>query len=158
MADAISSGAWLTRPVRAFFDWWFGELIVMMPGALRRAAGLERELLHLELSDGRLSLESAAGGGAESFAGMIFEEAEWTDPHGPFEAELSRIEPGQYRVVLALDDSRALRRSITLPRAALPELAGLLEFEIERHTPFRAGEVYAFHEVDESAGDDTYIA
>ncbi len=146
------------RPVRTFLDWWLGELIAMLPGALRRAVRLERERMHLELSDGRLRLELGTGAGTEPFTGMVFKEAEWTDPHGAFETELSRIEPGQYRIVLALDDANALRRDITLPRAALPELAELLEFEIERHTPFRAGEVYAFHEVDESAGDDTYIA
>lgn len=143
------------RRVAGFFDWWLGELAGMLPGGLRRAARLERDVFRLELSGEVLEITVGSGRRLRSIATVPLAAADPAYADHALAAALDRIDLERYRVVLVLDDAKALRRTLTLPRAAAAELADLLEFEIERHTPFRADQVYFYYAVAAAADDDT---
>ena len=51
------------------------------------------------------------------------------------------------RIVLALAESQVLRRTVELPAAASENLREVLGFEMDRHTPFKAEDVYLDHRV-----------
>lgn len=62
---------------------------------------------------------------------------------------------GQDTVQLIIGRSLVFERSLSIPRAAKGELAGILSFEIERHTPYRAPEVlYVWRERPKALGGD----
>lgn len=141
-----------------FLDWWLTTLADAMPGAIRRAAKLEREPLLLHLSGDRLEVEAGRGNRKRRIASVSMGPGERVDRDAILERALGRIDPSESRVVLSLDPEHALTRRLKLPRAAEPELASALEFEVERHTPFRADQVYYFYEVDRAESDADRIA
>jgi general secretion pathway protein L len=148
------SGTPPKRRVGAFLDWWLGELTGMLPGRLRRAARLERDILRLELAGDSLEIEIQSGRRIQPVATVNLQAAEPGEADAGLEAALGQIDLERVRVVLVLDDAKALRCTLTLPRAAVPELAELLEFEIERHTPFRADQVYFYYALGQAADAD----
>lgn len=156
-AHGAESGTPPKGRIGGFLDWWLGELAGMLPGGLRRAARLERDVLRLELAGDSLKIEVRSGRRVRPVATVNLQVAGPGDADAGLEAALGQIDLGRYWVVLVLDDAKALRRTLTLPRAAAPELADLLEFEIERHTPFRADQVYFYYAVD-PADDADMIA
>ena len=120
----------------------------MMPDALLRAVGLDRDILLLRVSKGRFDVTLRSGGHSERLASSAFGDSDRADPDASLRAVLAGLEPEGYRVVLSLDAAMAVRRTLRVPRAAEAELMGVLAFEIERHTPFRADEVYFNPTVD----------
>ena len=49
---------------------------------------------------------------------------------------------GQARIVVALPADQVLRKTITLPAAVEDNLAQVLAYDLDRHTPFKPDEVY----------------
>ena len=127
--------------IRAFFDWWQSELGGLIPQGLRRMLGIDRDALLVRTTPRGAVTDLARGATRE--------------PIAPSAA--LRLGP-RAETVLALDPGIAIRRTLRLPRAAAAQIDGVLGFEVERHTPFRADEVYAVHSIDEAASDLQEIA
>jgi general secretion pathway protein L len=69
-------------------------------------------------------------------------------PLGQIEARRGQIENEEQRpVALTLPPQSVLRKTLTLPLATEENLAQVLEFQMEQHTPFPAGQVYFGHRV-----------
>lgn len=140
----IALSGW-REPIEGFFAWWGAELADLLPAALRRlpqrtdgilialdepdvvvslASGRSREVL------GRVGLTPA---GADRLRSLL-------EGH-----EAARSLP----VCLRLPASAALHAVVELPLAAEPNLREVIAFELDRHTPFRADEVYYSHRVSE---------
>jgi general secretion pathway protein L len=130
----------------------------MLPEAVRRAVRLERDVLLLELSGEQLGVGVRSGRRLRPIVTVALGGAERAVAERSLEAVLARIDAADYRVVLALDAAQALRRHLVLPRAVEPELAEVLELEIERHTPFRAEQVYFFYRADRMAAGEKSLA
>src|SRR5579864_3708433 len=133
----IALSGW-RQPVESFFAWWGTELTDLLPSALRRLPqGTDRILIALGEPDivillasgrsqeviGRVSRDAA---GAERLRSLL-------DGH-----EAARNLP----VCLRLPANAALSATIELPLAAETNLGEVIAFELDRHTPFRADEVY----------------
>lgn len=127
--------------IRAFFDWWAGELGGLIPPGLRRLLGIDRDALLVRMTPQGPVTDLARGTTREPLA-----------PSTALRLG-SRAE-----TVLQLDPGIAIRRSLRLPRAAAAQIDGVIGFEVERHTPFRADEVYAVHSINEAASDLQEIA
>ena len=144
--------------IAGIFRWWSSELGRSMPAALRRAVGLDQDTLLFLLSGTRLEAQLQRGNLTEQLATVALTEDERADPTTALEEAFAGIDPENFRVVLSLDTGLVLRRTIRVPRAAEAEISGVLAFEIERHTPFRADEVYFNHSVDSAASDDNTMS
>lgn len=127
----------------AFLRWWRDELVGALSPRWREWLAPDPTVLTIEpeaegwrvrrLRGGRIEAEDQAGREPESLA-----------------LALGRISPGPDvvpRQVLMLPASEALRRRIVLPAAAEEHLGQVLSYEMDRHTPFRADQVYFDHRI-----------
>jgi general secretion pathway protein L len=121
--------------VGPLWQWWRREIVAMMPASLKQwiagrqgrlvvAIARDRATILQELGKqrrrlGSFDLVSAQAGEVETIAASADGET-----------------------VLELPAEAALRRLIALPAAAESNLAEVVSFELERHTPFRRAEVY----------------
>ncbi|MGF1502345.1 MAG: PilN domain-containing protein [Paracoccaceae bacterium] len=118
-----------------FLDWWGRELSALVPSGLRRA-----------LAPGVIRLAAVP-----SSEGLVLERHDRRVRRlGPLarlgrkkRARLAR-DAARCRLLplLAVPQDRVVTREVSLPGAAAEDLAGVLGFEIDRLTPFRARELY----------------
>jgi general secretion pathway protein L len=141
--------ALLARRVAAliadFVDWWLGELRALVPGALRRrltgsrqrvvlALDAEAATLHVETNGeraalGRLSLADELLA-SRALAALLEENG-----------LAPRLRDGSAEASLRLPAERSLNTVMRLPLAAKSNLAEVVEFELDRYTPFRPDQV-----------------
>jgi general secretion pathway protein L len=135
------SGAWVR--------WWVAELLGLLPEAWRQGFQLGRDDLVLVSDREGCRVERRGLGRQTSLAA-------WPcgDDDGPTAsvdpdtlAELAKVR-GECRVVLELADrGQILQRDILLPLAAVDNLGSVLGYEMDRHTPFTAAQVFHGHRV-----------
>jgi general secretion pathway protein L len=137
---------------RSFWRWWSGELIALVPLAMRRAlAGWSRRpVLMVDSSDTPLGYETTLG----------YETAGRCEMVGPFDLSIDEptqasalLSPGKVRAGrliaarLRLAPTLALHLPMTLPLAAQANLGQVVEFEFERFSPFKRDAVYFSHRI-----------
>ena len=133
----------MTSMASRFFGWWGGELGALLPGGLRRFLG-ERRLV-IAISDEGWQFRLAEGGRERLLEGADRVMVE----SGAAGAKLRMIAArlGLAEALVVLPPSWALKKIVKVPLAAEPDLGKAIEFEIERHTPFRHDQVYAHHAI-----------
>jgi general secretion pathway protein L len=131
---------------RSFWRWWSGELVALVPPAMRTAlAGWSRRPV-LIIEDARAALGYETGGGCE----MI----------GPIDRSIDEptqastlLSPGKVRtdrpiaIHMRLAPALALHLPMSLPLAAQANLGQVVEFEFERFSPFKRDAVYFTHRI-----------
>jgi general secretion pathway protein L len=133
---AVNFGQRRTGPLRAFLDWWLDELRSMVPPALSQALGLSAEAVVIRCEPDEIVVTRGERGISIVRDALTPErlgqaiEAVWTGAPADFPP-----------VRLAIGRALTLERTLSVPKAAAADLGGLLSFEIERHTPYRAAEV-----------------
>lgn len=129
-----------------------------MPASLRRTLGLEGDSLVLRLKEGRLEASLSGGGGERRLLSVPLDGERAHERADALAALAARAEAAGARVDLVLDTAETLRRTFRLPRLPEAEFRSALGFEIERHTPFRADEVYFAYAFDAGAAEDGSLA
>jgi len=132
-------GATLGVGAGGLFAWWRESLAAWLPARWRVLFGLVRDRLLLSVDGDALQLRLARGGDIVDLgripAGDALDLAD--DPLdtllGPNIVDLPRW--------LLLPAASGLRRRMLLPSAAAERLRDVIGFEIERQTPFAAGDV-----------------
>ncbi len=132
----------LTAGIGRFFRWWFGELTGLLPASWVVALKRERERLVVTFFEHRVVFGHGRGDDLQELGSV--------SPHGLADSEaadrvaglVNQVRGKFEEVVLCLPRRRILRRQIELPLAALENLREVLAFEMDRHTPFKADEVY----------------
>lgn len=122
----------------AFLRWWRDELAGALPPRWREWLAPDPTLLTIEPEGEGWRLRRLRGGRVE------LEDHAEREPEA-FVRALGRIGPGADvvpRQVLLLPAGETLRRRIVLPAAAEEHLGQVLSYEMDRHTPFRADQVY----------------
>ncbi len=122
----------------AFLRWWRDELVDALPPGWREWLAPDPTVLTIEPAAEGWRVRRLRGGRVE------VEDQAAREPDALLLA-LGRIGPGPDvvpRQVLMLPASEALRRRIVLPAAAEEHLGQVLSYEMDRHTPFRADQVY----------------
>ncbi len=134
MAERNQARSSLTLPDwRGFLNWWFDGLKRCLPRRLRDSFG----------PSGRYVLAIVEGGFALQLhdADTVEELALWPSLQ---DAPLSRWLSGRQRrkpLILRLPCAAVFTRSVTLPSAAAANLRRVLQFEMDRLTPFVEQEV-----------------
>lgn len=128
--------------VRGFLAWWWQALASWLPVRVRRAVGMSRGRLLLQVDADALQLRLQRGsevrdlghlpGLAEGAMGNAARDR-LAPVLGPSIADLPRW--------LLLPASASLRRRMLLPAAAAERLRDVVGFEIDRQTPFSADAV-----------------
>ncbi len=143
--------------IRRFFHWWGNELLACLPGFLRRLFRRKKSTLIVEFYDRQAILRRLrAGDSAEAGS----EGATETLGRIPLDDSLSVEEARQLlgeclrgsrinsqNIIFRLPRAQVLRRTLDLPAAALENLREVLSFEMDRHTPFKAEEVFFDHRI-----------
>ncbi len=122
----------------------------MIPGGLVRALGLGVDILEIRAEREQLVL---------NFNGNIAQMGQLNAIQLSADAErlLRRIDPRAVHLEIVIDSENVLSREVRVPRAAASELAGVLSFEIERHTPYRGDEVLFAHAILPASSDEDHL-
>jgi general secretion pathway protein L len=134
-----------------FWRWWTAELAPLVPAAPRGALQRRRARPVIEFADGEavfwrpelvegtlrlvrigavaLTGDAAATQAARSAVAALGEVPTGTKAPAPY-------------VVVALAPRQVLRKEMTLPMAVEENLTRTLAYDLDRHTPFRADQVY----------------
>src|SRR5215831_5069781 len=134
-----------------FWRWWMSELAPLLPGASRAALQrrFARPVIQLaddqavfwrpETSDGtaRLAVTESVALAGDSAAVLAAGRAAV--------ARLAASASGGIaapKVIVALSPRQVLRKELTLPAALEENLTQALAYDLDRHTPFRAEQLY----------------
>lgn len=121
------------------FGWWLRELRAMIPQRLREGLLAGPEQLLLKVTEGSgISVAVADPAGRR----VLREFAESQTDGTPEWVDFIRAESKSRELVLVLPDSEVLARTIELPLAVEENLGQVLAYEMDRHTPFKAEQVY----------------
>lgn len=126
-------------PLPQFWQWWTAELLSFLPPRWREALAVEHACLLLSRSPAGLDVQVERAGACSLLLQLEDEQREdWRDLLSRGLDENLRGLPQ----VLGLPAARLLRRSLSLPAAALENLDAVLGFELDRQTPFKPEQVY----------------
>jgi general secretion pathway protein L len=134
--DRIAHG-----PAAAFCRWWFGELKQLLPSSWqqRLQQAWRRVMVVHEAEQLRLGIEENQKlHWLESFPLQQDAALQRRQIH----ALLDKHDVLEASRFLLLHQADVLRKELSLPAAAEPNLQQVLAFEMDRQTPFRAADVY----------------
>ena len=137
----------ISEGVYGFFRWWGGEMAAFLPAALRTRLGRGGQRLTLDISEHRAQFGIEKGRETRALGEITVSPAGLAGQRDAGQRdEVARIVRGagvrSAEVVLRLPRDKVLRRLVDLPAAATENLREVLGFEMDRHTPFKSGEVY----------------
>ncbi|WP_319781380.1 PilN domain-containing protein [Oceanisphaera sp. IT1-181] len=123
----------LLQLLSKFWQWWTCQLLTLLPSSLQHALHGKKQTLTLALDEGRYQL-------------LLQPQNEQLELDAePTEAQLqalTRLQGKAAHFQLCLPDTDLLHTRITLPAATADKLHNVLTFEMDKHTPFQAQEVY----------------
>ena len=131
-ARTLSGGSLIGR----FFQWWGSELAALVPGALKRLLHPSRPALLARADGDVVWLEQDTRRQREEL-GSLQELPPRTLQRCQRQQRKKRLD-----AVLVAPPGRYVTRAVSFPLAAERDLAGILDYEIERLTPFSACELY----------------
>lgn len=144
-------------PAGEFFRWWVSELKKMLPRDWQQRLRLATRHVTIAPDSGRIRLGVEEGGSiAELGEFALAEDASLQQAQ--VRALLEQHELLELPRFVLLDDSRVLRKQLSLPAAAEPNLRQVLGFEMDRQTPFRASDVYFDWRILHSARESAEIS
>ena len=111
---------WHASVFPRFFNWWFTELRACLPPRLRSLFERSEHEQIIRWDNEEAWLHSAEGKHPLTSADSL----------------------GTERCVLLLSPRQALVRTINLPAGAAQDVMAAVAFEMDRHTPFKASQVY----------------
>lgn len=127
---------------RAFFGWWFGELAGLVPVGLKARLRPARRLVVIDWSRSAIGLLRFQGEQGEVVGRIERGRRDDAGMSADIRSYIGNPDPGRDELVLRLPHDQALGKSLSLPLAAEPDLRQALGFQVERHTPFSADDVY----------------
>lgn len=161
-ASAIAMRAGCDRAFRGgrrLLRWWLGELGALVPAAVREKLSSRKDLVVLALSDHDVVLTRLLSGHE-----LVLGRTKLSAAREPADTIVTtalgdpdlrrRIRRGTLRICVRLAAKKALTTCIVLPLAVEENLRQVLDFELDRRTPFAAKDVhfaYRIIERDEAA-------
>ena len=139
MSSPLARFGSANRGLRGFLAWWGAGLAAWLPSSWRQALAASMDRLLLQLQGDGLELRRQGDGGLQDVANLPVPPARG-EGIDPLAGVLTRQAADLPRWLL-LPAASGLRRPLLLPAAARERLREVLGFEIERQTPFAAGDV-----------------
>jgi len=134
-----------------FWRWWIGELAPLLPGISR--AALQRRFARpvIELSNGQALFWRPEINNGTARLSVTETVALTGDPAAVLSAgraAVARLAANASggiaapKVIVALNPRQVLRKELPLPAAVEENLIQALAYDLDRHTPFRAEQLY----------------
>ncbi|MGQ0658437.1 MAG: PilN domain-containing protein [Chromatiales bacterium] len=138
---AASSLAASIGGLRGFLAWWTAGLVDLIPASLRRALQSQPRRVAVEIDgyQARVGMLPPQGSRLSVAYGFALSGPE-TQERSAARAWLARRRAAP--IVLRLPRVTCLSKTVSLPLAAEENLRQVLAFEMDRHTPYRAADVY----------------
>lgn len=128
-------------PLGQFLQWWGEELGNAMPARLRARMQYARRHLLIQLNDEEITLSIDSTGTVQSLDSFATgEDLQLQQQH--IRELLQQHELTEVSRVMVLPETAVLRTGITMPLATESNLKQALVYEMDRHTPFQAGQVF----------------
>lgn len=145
----------IIQGVSGFFRWWGSELAACLPARLRERFARGGQRLTIEISDNSARFGLEKGRERHPIGEISVSAGDLTGQRdaGLRDAVARLVRQAEVRsaeVILRLPREKVLRRLVDLPAAAAENLREVLGFEMDRHTPFKAGEVYFDYRLERS--------
>jgi general secretion pathway protein L len=145
---------------RCLVRWWLGEIGALVPAAIRDRLSGRKDLLVLALFDDDVVLTRHLSGDERVLGrtklSAARESADTAIAVAIGDPDLQRrIRRGTLRICVRLPAEKALTTRIGLPLAVEENLRQVMDFELDRRTPFAAKDVHFAHRViarDEATG------
>lgn len=129
-------------PLSKFWRWWSGELIALTPQWLRQSAGSGGNVLLVEIGQQAIVMRRWLQGTLTEQGRLDLKPDAHASNGITFQALFTSLHKRGERVALWLSGGQFLSKQIDLPLAAAENLDQVLGFEMDRHTPFKAEQVY----------------
>lgn len=139
MRDAWTA---LKESLGRFWSWWLEELAACIPARLRALFGRGKQRLWVSLQGPSVVFEQVRGKSVQWLGNLDLAQTNAEVQRETAREIISASKLHKSTVVLRLPRQSTLRRSVELPSPALENLREVLTFEMDRHTPFDANEVY----------------
>ncbi|MGD9265129.1 MAG: hypothetical protein PVJ71_05050 [Lysobacterales bacterium] len=124
-----------------FLRWWGGELDKAMPQRFRERRQYAKRRLLIRIDDGELAL-SVDSGGSIQFLDAFPTGQDFNLLRQRIRETLQQHELTEVNRELLLADDVVLATPVVMPLAAEVNLRPALAYEMDRHTPFRAEQVF----------------
>ena len=132
----------LREPLARFLAWWLGELSACVPARLRSLLERGGQRLWVSIEGTKVVFEQVKGKSVQWLGNLDLAEGNPDVLRDNAQEIVAASKLRKASVVLRLARQNALRRTVELPSPALENLREVLTFEMDRHTPFDAGDVY----------------
>jgi general secretion pathway protein L len=141
-------GLW--QPLSGFWHWWSGELQGLLPQAWRRRIRSQALVVRIEHPDDPQLVVLDAE--EEAYRLPLA-----TVPPPQLRQQLAQMAHDAGRTQLQLDAHSLLHKVLTLPAVTESRLESVLGFEMDRHTPFRADDVYYGYRISKRDAENQRI-
>jgi general secretion pathway protein L len=128
-------------PAGQFFQWWGEELRKAMPAQFRARMQYARRRLLVQTGDGEIALSIDDAGMIQSLDSFSTVQ----DPQLQQQRVRELLQQHELTEVsrdLILAEADVLRTEVVMPLAAEAKLGQALAYEMDRHTPFQAEEIF----------------
>ncbi|MDQ3268415.1 MAG: pilus assembly protein PilM, partial [Pseudomonadota bacterium] len=129
-------------PLGHFWRWWSGELIVLVPQWMRQASANVANGLLIEVTPQAVILRRWLKDSLTVLGRVDRQSGDHDTQSIAFQALFSKLHKRNEQVALCLTNTQCLVKKVELPLAAAKNLRQVLGFEMDRHTPFKAEQVY----------------
>ena len=145
----------IRRGISAFFAWWGGELAALVPEALRRRFQADTGQIVFDISGAGIMVDQVFRRSHREIGRVAARADDAAVEAAALAPLIGKLKMNRFDLVLRMPAAHALRRSLSLPRAAADNLRQVLTFEMDRQTPFSADQVYFDYLVDGSPSAET---
>ena len=129
-------------PLGRFWRWWSGELAALVPQWLRQSSASVGNALLVEILPQAIVLKRRLPTGLVEQGKVDLQSGDHASRSIALQALVNRLRKRDGVLALWLGESQFLSKQIDLPLAAAENLRQVLSFEMDRHTPFKADQVY----------------
>lgn len=129
------------RTLRAFLEWWFGELAAMVPARLKRMVAGRGNRLVANVTESTVALWLVGRGRAVALDKVPLAGADEEAIAKRVRQAVATATRRRCDIDLTLPPSGVMEKSLDLPLAAEEDLEQMLAFEMDRLTPFQADDL-----------------
>ncbi len=125
--------------LKRFFRWWGKELAFFVPEKLRRALSNETGYVYIQVLEDTFRFSREMDGQKKTIAELDFNDQGLEQ----FQLLLERnAELKNARLILRLNSEQAIKKILYLPSAVKENLHQVVEYEMDKYTPFNSSQVY----------------
>lgn len=128
--------------VAGFLRWWLTELKALLPAQWHSSGVGFSDAAVVQLSASGARVNRVENSRLAEIGGLDLKSTASPDQRSAFRALLDKVPGGSGKVALGIPAESVLLRKMHLPLAVEENLDNVLAFEMDRHTPFKADQVY----------------